>query len=159
VAAFAFRPGWSDTTGRLNRMQRPVIRDQDPLAPVNWSAVAEERRELWSARARSVLHSRLLGRLPVLFPDRDDVRVSHETIYQALFVQGRGSLREELNQVKALRSSGTARLAGLKLPRRSSRSWLDGCLFTDRPAEVRDRAVLGHWEGNCVVDLGRHRPS
>jgi IS30 family transposase len=91
------------------------------------------------------------GRLPVLFPDRDDMRVSHETIYQALYVQGRGSLREELKEVKALRSGRTARRAESKLPRRTSRPWLDGCLLADRPAEVQDRAVPGHWEGDLVI--------
>jgi IS30 family transposase len=93
----------------------------------------------------------IAGRLPVLFPDRDDMRVSHETIYQAIYLQGRGSLRQELKVAKALRSGRTARRPASKLPRRSSRPWLDGCLLVDRPAEVEDRAVPGHWEGDLVI--------
>jgi IS30 family transposase len=93
----------------------------------------------------------IAGRLPVLFPDRDDMRVSHETIYQALYVQGRGSLRQELTVVKALRSGRTQRRPMSKLPRRTSRPWLEGARLTDRPAEVNDRAIPGHWEGDLVV--------
>jgi len=93
----------------------------------------------------------ITGRLPVLFPGRDDMRVSHETIYQAIYLQGRGSLRHELKVTKALRSGRTARRPASKLPRRSSRPWLDGCLLVNRPAEVDDRAVPGHWEGDLVI--------
>ena len=79
------------------------------------------------------------------------MRVSHETIYQALYVQGKGALRHELTVVKALRSGRTSRIPQSKLPRRSSRPWLGGARLSDRPAEVTDRAVPGHWEGDLVV--------
>ncbi|MCQ9389959.1 IS30 family transposase [Brevibacterium sp. 50QC2O2] len=91
------------------------------------------------------------GRLRVEFPDCPEVWVSHETIYQALYVQGKGSLRHELSVVKALRSGRTGRVPQSKLPRRSSRPWLAGARLSDRPAEVADRAVPGHWEGDLVV--------
>ena len=77
--------------------------------------------------------------------------VSHETIYQALYVQGKGALRQELKVAKALRSGRTHRIAASKLPKRSSRSWLEGHHISTRPAEAADRAVPGHWEGDLVI--------
>lgn len=91
------------------------------------------------------------GRLRTKYPNQPEMRVSHETIYEALYVQGRGALREELKVVKALRSGRTARVPRSLLPPRSSRPWLDGAHLSDRPAEVQDRAVPGHWEGDLVV--------
>ena len=94
------------------------------------------------------------GELTLMFPDDPEMRVSHETIYQALYVQGKGALRHELTVEKALRSGRTARVPKSKLPRRSSRPWLEGARLADRPAEVEDRAVPGHWEGDLVVGPG-----
>lgn len=93
----------------------------------------------------------IAGELQVMFPDRVEMQVSHETIYQALYVQGRGGLRHELTVVKALRSGRTGRKPQSKLPPRNTRPWLDGARITDRPPEVLDRAVPGHWEGDLVV--------
>jgi IS30 family transposase len=92
--------------------------------------------------------------LLVTFPDNPEMQVSHETIYQALYVQGRGALRQELAVVKALRSGRTGRLPASKLPPRNTRPWLEGARLSDRPAEVTDRAVPGHWEGDLVVGPG-----
>jgi IS30 family transposase len=94
------------------------------------------------------------GELRARFPGREEMQVSHETIYQALYLQGKGTLRHELTVVKALRSGRTSRIPQSKLPRRSSRPWLDGARLTDRPADVTDRAVPGHWEGDLVVGPG-----
>lgn len=91
------------------------------------------------------------GELKLTFPDRVEMHVSHETIYQALYVQGKNALRHELTVVKALRSGRTGRVPQSKLPARSNRPWLDGARLSDRPAEVDDRAVPGHWEGDLVV--------
>lgn len=91
------------------------------------------------------------GRLRRLFPDRPELHVSHETIYQALYVQGRGALRHELTVEQALRSGRTTRKPQSKLPTRSKRPWLEGARLSDRPAEAEDRAVPGHWEGDLVV--------
>ena len=85
------------------------------------------------------------------------MRISHEQIYQALYVQGAGSLRQQLKVDKALRSGRTRRLprsplAGL--PRRSNRSWIEGARISARPPEADDRAVPGHWEGDLVIGAG-----
>lgn len=93
----------------------------------------------------------IAGQLRVDFPDRQEMWVSHETIYQALYIQGKGALRHELSVEKALRSGRTGRVPRSKLPRRSNRGWITGAQITDRPAEVSDRAVPGHWEGDLIV--------
>lgn len=93
----------------------------------------------------------IAGRLTREFPQEAAKRVSHETIYQALYVQGRGALRHELAVEQALRSGRTTRKPQSKLPRRSSRPWLDGARLSERPAQAMDRAVPGHWEGDLVV--------
>jgi transposase, IS30 family len=78
--------------------------------------------------------------------------VSHETIYQAIYLQSRGNLRAELARQKALRSGRAARRArGTAAGAvRSTRPWL-GLNIAARPAEAADRAVPGHWEGDLVI--------
>jgi IS30 family transposase len=93
----------------------------------------------------------VVGRLRREFPNQPEMHVSHETIYQALYVQGRGGLRHELTVEKALRSGRTGRVPRSKLPRRSSRPWLAGAELSKRPPEAGDRAVPGHWEGDLVI--------
>ncbi len=84
------------------------------------------------------------------FPDDPMMWVSHETIYQSLFVQGRGALRREL--AACLRSGRAARRPrgrtqrGAKVP--------DMVMISQRPAEVEDRAVPGHWEGDLIIGKG-----
>ena len=93
----------------------------------------------------------IAGRLRRDFPGRDDMQVSHETIYQALYVQGAGALRHELTVEKALRSGRTSRRPRSRLPRRSNRSWIGEATISARPAEAADRRVPGHWEGDLVI--------
>ena len=92
-------------------------------------------------------------RLPVDFPDDESMRISHEAIYQALYVDGRGALKREL--VACLRSG---RALGIPRARVGRRAWdhvTDDVLISERPAEVEDRAVPGHWEGDLVIGLQR----
>src|SRR5690349_20960527 len=91
-------------------------------------------------------------RLRLDFPDDETMRISHEAIYQALYVQGRGALRRELT---ACLRTGRA----LRVPRARSRRAGKGfvapeILISQRPAEADDRAVPGHWEGDLIVGLG-----
>ncbi|WP_437110233.1 IS30 family transposase [Streptomyces scopuliridis] len=88
------------------------------------------------------------------FPDRPEMHVVHETIYQALYVQGRGELRREL--ARALRTGRTMRKPHRQSVRRRSRFTAPMVMISDRPAEAADRAVPGHWEGDCIVGAG-HR--
>jgi IS30 family transposase len=86
--------------------------------------------------------------LPILYPDDDGMRVSHETIYASLFVQTRGQLRRELTE--HLRSRRTHRKTRTGVVRRSR--GLSGALpISERPAEAADRAVPGHWEGDLIL--------
>jgi IS30 family transposase len=82
-------------------------------------------------------------------PDQPEMWVSHETIYQALFVQGRGALRAEL--ARCLRT-GRARRRPLRRGQAAIRGLIPGMvLISERPAEVEDRAVPGHWEGDLLM--------
>ena len=90
-------------------------------------------------------------RLPLDFPDDPTMRISHEAIYQALYVQGRGALRRDLT---ACLRTGRA----LRVPRARSRGRGKGfvapeILISARPPEVADRAVPGHWEGDLILGL------
>jgi IS30 family transposase len=87
-------------------------------------------------------------RLRVLFPDQPELWVSHETIYQSLFVQGRGALRKELTS--SLRSGRTMRRPHRHVGERPKRI-KQMVMISERPAEIEDRAVPGHWEGDLLV--------
>ena len=80
-------------------------------------------------------------------PDEPEMRVSHETIYASLFVQGRGALRREL--AACLRTGRARRRAHGRVP--AGGQIRDMVLISERPAEVTDRAVPGHWEGDLLV--------
>jgi hypothetical protein len=101
--------------------------------------------------ARSWSPEQISGRLRLDFPDDESMRVSHEAIYQSLYVQGRGALRRELT---ACLRTGRA----LRVPRartRRGKSFVtDQILISERPAEAADRAVPGHWEGDLILGLG-----
>src|SRR5205814_6870456 len=89
----------------------------------------------------------IAARLVCDYPDDLEMRVSHETIYRSLFVQGRDALRQELT--RCLRSGRAQRRPlGRVL---GSGQLNDMVLISDRPAEVEDRAVAGHWEGDLIV--------
>jgi IS30 family transposase len=92
-------------------------------------------------------------RLRLEFPDDPSMRISHEAIYQSLYVQGRGALKREL--VTCLRTG-----RALRVPRARARNRPGGhvtaeVMISRRPAEVEDRAVPGHWEGDLLIGAGR----
>ena len=96
----------------------------------------------------------IANRLRVDFPDDESMRISHEAIYQALYVQGRGALQARAGRVPAHRA-GAAGAAG---PRTSSKAWAHvtpEVMISERPAEAEDRAVPGHWEGDLIIGLER----
>lgn len=88
------------------------------------------------------------AQLQVEFPNDAEMRVSHETIYQALYVQGRGELRRDLH--KRLRTGRAVRKVRRVEGERRGR--IPGMVnISERPAEVADRAVPGHWEGDLIM--------
>jgi len=89
------------------------------------------------------------GRLPLLFPDDDRMRVCHEVIYRSLYVQGKGALQRELTA--CLRTGRALRRPRRRLDQRSSRRIKDMVMISERPPEVEDRAVAGHWEGDLII--------
>lgn len=90
-------------------------------------------------------------RLPLDFPDDPLMRISPETIYQSLFIQGRGALRREL--VACLRSGRALRVPRARRKGKGRNFVPDEIMISERPAEVADRAVPGHWEGGLILGL------
>jgi transposase, IS30 family len=104
------------------------------------------------ARVEKLLSERwspqqITARLKLEFPDDPGMQVSHETIYQSLFVQARGALRKDLT--KCLRSGRTRRRTKGRTDGRGTIP--DMVLISERPAEIEDRAVPGHWEGDLIL--------
>ena len=87
--------------------------------------------------------------LAALHPNRAELRVCHETIYQSLFVQGRGHLRADLH--KQLRTGRAVRRPRGTLSRGQAVTIPNPISISERPAEATDRAVPGHWEGDCAT--------
>jgi len=106
----------------------------------------EAQLELWWSPSQI---SRWLVRT---YPDDEEMRVSHETIYQSLFVQGRGALRKEL--WRSLRTGRATRRPQGRA--KSTKGQIrDMVMISERPAEIEDRAVPGHWEGDLII--GTHK--
>ena len=93
----------------------------------------------------------IANRICLDYPKDHTMRISHEAIYQALYVQGRGNLKREL--VACLRTG-----RALRVPRartRRGKGFINPeIMISERPAEVQDRAIPGHWEGDLILGLG-----
>ena len=105
--------------------------------------IARKLRRKWSPQ-------QIAGWLKRKHPDQEESRVSHETIYRSLYVQTRGVLKKELQEClrspRAIRRSRHATQKGLKLRK------IKGAVpISERPPEIEDRAVPGHWEGDLIV--------
>jgi IS30 family transposase len=123
-----------------------------------WGHVARRLAKLAACpRLRGVVEAKLekrwspqqiAGWLPRAYPKHPEMRVSHETIYMSLFVQGRGALRQEL--FRSLRQGRALHCPkGARQP--SGKGIInDMVIISERPAEIEDRAVPGHWEGDLV---------
>lgn len=111
--------------------------------PVLCEKVTSWLEEFWSP-------DEISRRLRREFPDDPTMQISHETIYQSLYVQGRGELRREL--ARCLRSGRAKRRS-----QGQTEEWrriANKVMISERPAEVADRAVPGHWEGDLIIGAG-----
>jgi len=144
VAANGGRAGYS--AWAAHRCARAAARRPKPCklrAGPLLDEVTARLEQLWSP-------DEIARRLPLDFPDDPEMRVSHETIYQSLYVQGRGELRREL--ARCLRSGRTRRK---KRGVPDGRGRIPGMVnISERPAEAEDRAVPGHWEGDLILGEG-----
>jgi transposase, IS30 family len=102
--------------------------------------VIDDLHQLWSPQ-------QIATRLRVEFGDDHRMRISHETIYKTIYVQGRGELRREL--ARCLRSGRAKRVPRGRVDKRGQIA--DMVMISERPAEAEDRAVPGHWEGDLVM--------
>jgi IS30 family transposase len=164
VRSIAVELGRSPST-----VSREVRRNTDPATGVYHPFRAHRRAEARRARPkagklvcntelRDVVEGRLekcwspeqiSKALPKLYPERADMRVAHETIYQALYVQGRGQLRREL--AVALRSGRVRRKPHRRADQRCGRFSDPMLMISQRPPDVADRAIPGHWEGDLLM--------
>jgi IS30 family transposase len=130
-------PAQAKAEVRARRPKTAKLVEHPPLR--TW--VQDRLGEEWSPE-------QITRRLPEAFPDDDRMRISHEAIYQALYVQGRGALRRELTT--CLRTGRALRKPRRRADGRRERI-KDKIMISERPAEVEDRAVPGHWEGDLIV--------
>jgi IS30 family transposase len=120
------------------RRPKPWRLDHGPLREKVWELLAAR----WSPEQISQM-------LRLLFPDDPMMRVSHETIYQSLFVQTKGTLKAELTA--HLRTQRTRRKAQTGGAKRATLGITEDLRISARPAEAADRAVPGHWEGDLLL--------
>lgn len=125
----------------MERLPRPK-RGKIAQNPVLRTYIQERLDQRWSPEQIA----RMLRRD---FPGREEMHVVHETIYLALYVQGRGELRRELH--KALRTGRARRKPRRQAQKRIPRYRDPMIMISERPAEVEDRAVPGHWEGDLII--------
>ncbi len=107
------------------------------------------REQVWAWLRADWSPQQIAGMLPVVFCDDPDMRVSHETIYQSLFIQTKGELKREL--AAHLRSRRTKRKPQTGGAKRVTLGITEDIRISARPAEVADRAVPGHWEGDLLL--------
>jgi IS30 family transposase len=125
-----------------------------------WESALRPKRCVLATRVnlRTIVASKLIldwspeqisGWLKIRYPKNESMRVSHETIYRSLFIQARGVLKKELIQhlrsKRCIRRSRCSRAGG-----QSRGQIVDAISIRERPAEIEDRAIPGHWEGDLL---------
>ena len=135
---------WQADKGAMERGRRP----KPAKLAVNSRLCREVERGLeakWSPQQIS-------ARLVCDYPDDPQMRVSHETIYKTLFIQARGALRKELTS--CLRTGRAQRRPHMRTEQCGAGRLRNPILISERPPEVEDRAVPGHWEGDLIIGKG-----
>ena len=135
---------WRAEEGAAERARRPKVSKLATNLRLR-REVVRKLEALWSPQQIS-------RRLVADYPGDLEMRVSHETIYKSLFVQARGALRKELTE--CLRTGRAQRRPQMRTHRSGAGRLQDMVLISERPAEVEDRAVPGHWEGDLIIGKG-----
>lgn len=136
-----------------DRLAGAITKPDGNLVPgpdVRWIGRRHGRRQdrRW---AKSWSPEQIARRLVIDFPDDESMRISHEAIYQALYVQGRGALKREL--VACLRTGRALRVPQARTRGKGKQFTSPEIMISERPADVADRAVPGHWEGDLILGL------
>jgi IS30 family transposase len=140
----------------LERLSGQVRRPDGTPAPgpvtAPWKGRNKPRRQnrRW---ASAWSPEQISNRLEIDFPDDESMRISHEAIYQALYVQSRGALKREL--VACLRTGRALRVPRSRARQRAGGHVTPEVMISERPAEIEDRAVPGHWEGDLIIGTDR----
>ena len=113
---------------------------------------ARLRNKVWELLRANWSPEQIAGSLPIEFPGDPMMRVSHETIYQSLFVQTKGTLKAELTaHLRTRRTGRTRRKAQTGGAKRVTLGITEDIRISARPAQAADRAVPGHWEGDLLL--------
>src|SRR3954447_25639815 len=120
-----------------------------PIVPWKGRRQGRRKNRQWS---RAWSPQQIAQRLRLDFVGDETMRISHEAIYQALYVQGRGALRRELTA--CLRTGRALRVPRARSRGRGKSHLAPEIMINQRPAEAADRAVPGHWEGDLILGLG-----
>jgi len=136
-----------------DRLGGLISRPDGELVPGPQVAFTGRRRGRRADRrwAKSWSPEQISNRLRIEFPHDETMRISHEAIYQALYVQGRGGLKREL--VACLRTGRAIRVPRERTRNKGKNFATPEVMISERPAEVEDRAVPGHWEGDLIIGL------
>jgi IS30 family transposase len=136
-------------SGRIKMPDGTIVRGPEPPRFTgNNKPHRKDRAWSWAWSPEQISN-----RLKIDFPDDESMRISHEAIYQSLYIQGRGALKREL--VWCLRTGRALRAPRERARRRTWAHVTPETLISERPAEVEDRAVPGHWEGDLLIGLER----
>jgi IS30 family transposase len=140
-----YRADWAQRRADAAR-RRPKRAKLVGDSPVRRMVVAKLRQR-WSPR-------QIAQWLARTYPDQPEMRVTPETIYQAIYVQSRGNLRAELTRQVALRTGRAERRTQprqTQAARSNRKPWVRDLHISTRPAEAADRAIPGHWEGDLII--------
>src|SRR5688500_18409974 len=135
---------WRGDRGAFERGRRPK--------PAKLALDARLCREVTRGLLTNWSPQQIAARLVCDYPDDLDMRVSHETIYKTLFIQARGALRKELTS--CLRTGRAQRRPHMRTEQSVAGRIRNPILISERPPEVEDRAVPGHWGGDLIIGKG-----
>lgn len=137
---------------RVSRAEDAAVRHARRPKPYKLVENQTLRREVERRLSLRWSPQQISARLVRDYPDDQEMRVSHETIYRSLFVQARGALRKEL--AACLRTGRTQRCSHKRTEHSGTGRLREMVMISERPPEAADRAIPGHWEGDLLMGKG-----